>query len=43
MGAMGAMAAFASSEKTEYFLVVEARVKGAAFNPSHKVKIKVVP
>jgi hypothetical protein len=43
VGTFGKLAALAKSEKTEYFLVAEAKVKGTAFNPSHKVKIKVVP
>jgi hypothetical protein len=41
LGAVGKFAAFASSEKVEYFLVASASVKGAAFDTSHKVKMKI--
>ena len=43
LGGIGKLAAFASSEKTKYFLVAEAKVKGAAFNTTAKEKLKVGP
>jgi hypothetical protein len=41
LGAVGKFAAFAASEKLEYFLVATAKVKGVAFSPSHKVPMKI--
>ena len=41
LGGLGKLAAFASGEKVEYYLVAEAKVKGAAFNTTAKEKLKV--
>jgi hypothetical protein len=41
LGAIGKMGAFASGEKTAYYVVAECDVKGTAFDPSDKVKVKV--
>ena len=38
---IGKLAAFASGEKVEYYLVAEASVKGAAFNTTAKEKLKI--
>ena len=43
IGGLGKMAAFASGEKVEYFLVAEAGVKGAAFAASAREKLKIAP
>jgi hypothetical protein len=41
LGGIGKVAAWVAQEKVEYFLVAEARVKGAAFGPSDKQKLKI--
>jgi hypothetical protein len=41
IGAVGKLAAFAGSEKVEFFLVATADVQGTPFDPSHKVKMKI--
>jgi len=41
VGGIGKLAAFASGEKVEYYLVAEAKVKGAAFAASDKQKLQV--
>jgi hypothetical protein len=41
VGGISRFAAFASGDKVEYFLVAEAQVQGAAFNPSDKQKLKI--
>jgi hypothetical protein len=41
MGAIGKLGAFASGEKTEYYVVAVCDVKGTAFDPSDKLKVKV--
>ncbi len=41
VGGIGKLAAFASGEKLEYFLVAEAKVKGAAFATTAKEKLKI--
>ena len=41
MGGIGKLAAFASGEKDEYFVVAEADVKGAAFSTSDSVALTV--
>jgi hypothetical protein len=43
LGGIGKLAAFATGEKIQYFLIAEARVKGAAFNTSDKKKLKIGP
>ena len=43
IGGLGKLAAFAASEKLEYFLVAEASVQGAVFKPSDKQKLKIGP
>ena len=43
LGGVGKLAAFASGEKLEYFLVAEASVQGAAFATTDKQKLKVGP
>jgi hypothetical protein len=41
LGGVGKLAAFASGEKVEYFLVASASVKGAAFATTDKKKLKI--
>ena len=41
LGGIGKLAAFASGEKVEYFLVASASVKGAAFAATDKQKLKI--
>jgi len=41
LGTVGKVGAFLSQDRTEYFLVAEASVKGAAFYASHKVPMKI--
>jgi sporulation-control protein spo0M len=41
LGGIGKLAAFASSEKEEYFVIAQADVKGAAFSPSDWVSVTV--
>ena len=41
LGGIGKLAAFGSGEKVAYFLVAEAKVKGAAFNTTAKEKLKI--
>ena len=41
LGGLGKIAAFGSGEKIAYFLVAEAKVKGAAFNTTAKEKLKL--
>ena len=41
VGGIGKLAAFASGEKVEYFLVASASVKGAAFAAIDKQKLKI--
>jgi hypothetical protein len=43
LGGIGKLAAFGSGEKTAYFIVAEAAVKGAAFKTTAKEKLKVGP
>jgi hypothetical protein len=43
LGGIGKLAAFGSGEKTVYFIVAEANVKGAAFKTTAKEKLKVGP
>ena len=43
LGGLGKLAAFGSGEKTAYFIVAEAAVKGAAFKTMAKEKLKVGP
>ena len=42
VGGIGKLAAFAMSEKDEFFLIAEAEVPGAIFEPSAKLKVKMV-
>lgn len=42
LGGIGKPAAFASGEKLEYYVTAVASVKGAAFDPSDTVYVKVV-
>lgn len=42
LGAIGKLGAFASNEKSEYFVVAEADVKSAALDPSDKKSIRLV-
>lgn len=42
LGAIGKLGAFASAEKSEYFVEVEVDVKAAALDPSDKKAIKIV-
>jgi hypothetical protein len=42
LGGIGKIGAFASGEKDEYFIIAEASVKGAAFNPSASQKVSIV-
>jgi hypothetical protein len=39
LGGVGKLGAFAAGEKDEYLLIVEADVKGAAFNPSAQQRV----
>jgi hypothetical protein len=41
LGGVGKLAAFASGEKVEYFVVAEAKVKGAAFATTDKKKLNI--
>lgn len=41
LGAVGKLGAFASATKQEYYVVAECDVKGAAFDPSDKVKVVI--
>jgi hypothetical protein len=41
LGGVGKLAAFATAEKDEYYVVAEADVKGTALDPSAKVKVAV--
>jgi hypothetical protein len=41
LGGIGKFGAFAAGEKDEYFVVAEASVKGAAFNPSASQKVSI--
>jgi hypothetical protein len=41
LGGIGKFAAFVSKEKLEYYLIAEARVKGAAFATSDRKKIAI--
>ena len=41
LGGIGKLAAFATSEKDEYFVIAEADVKGTPLDPSAKVKVTV--
>lgn len=43
LGGIGKLAAFGSGEKTAYFIVAEAAIKGAAFKTTAKEKLKVGP
>jgi len=43
LGAIGKIGAFAAKEKDEYYVVAEADVEGAAFNPSRWVEVTLVP
>lgn len=42
LGALGKVSAFASNEKSEYFVIAEADVKSAALDPDDKKAIKLV-
>lgn len=42
LGAVGKLGAFVSKEKVEYYLAAEADVQGTPFDPTHKVKMKIV-
>lgn len=42
LGALGKVSAFASNEKSEYFVKVEADVKAAALDPTDRKAIKLV-
>ena len=42
LGALGKMSAFASNEKSQYFVVADADVKSAALDPSDKKEIRMV-
>jgi hypothetical protein len=42
VGGVSKLAAFAMSEKDEFFLIAEAEVPGALFEPSAKLKVKMV-
>jgi hypothetical protein len=42
LGVLGKAAAFANAEKSRYFVVAEADVKGAAFDPDAKKEIQLV-
>jgi hypothetical protein len=42
LGGIGKIAAFASAEKLEYFVVAQAGVKGTAFGPSDRVPVQIV-
>jgi hypothetical protein len=42
LGGIGKIAAFASNEKLEYFVVAQAGVKGTAFGPSDRVPVQIV-
>ncbi len=42
LGGIGKLAAFASSEKMEYYVSATAKVKGAAFDPSDTIWVTVV-
>ncbi len=42
LGTVGKVAAFATGEKLEYLVIVEAHVKGTALNPWNKVDVEIV-
>jgi hypothetical protein len=42
LGTVGKLAAFAASEKQEYFVVVKCEVKGTALSPSAELEVNVV-
>lgn len=41
LGAVGKVSGFLSNETLEFYLVAVADVKGTAFDPTHKVKMKI--
>jgi hypothetical protein len=43
LGTVGKIGAFMAKEKEEYYVVAEADVEGAAFNPSRWVEVTLVP
>jgi hypothetical protein len=43
LGTASKVGAFLAQDKLQYFLIAEAKVKGAAFSASHKVAMKIVP
>ena len=42
MGALGKVAAFASNEKSSYYIIAEADVKAAALDPTDRKEIRLI-